>query len=102
MESIRKNLPFLHSNIPSLCFHIRELTILVSEHKLTFDIIGMSKSQLKLDKTNLNSVQIPGYNFEFTPTESNNGVTAIYIKNSNIHKKGLNYKLRNDLQIHSA
>ena len=49
---------------------------------------------MKLDKTNINSVQIPGYNFEFTPTESNNGGTAIYIK------KRLNCKLRNDLQIY--
>ena len=51
---------------------------------------------MKLDKTNINSVQIPGYSFEFTPTESNNGGTAIYIK------KRLNYKLRNDLQIYKS
>ena len=48
---------------------------------------------MKLDKTKINSVQIPGYNFEYN-TESNNGGTAIYIK------KRLNYKLRNDLQIY--
>ena len=59
---------------------ISELKILISEHKLTFDITEISKSWLKLNKTNLNSVQIPGYNFEFIPTECNNGGTAIYIK----------------------
>ena len=51
---------------------------------------------MKVDKTNINSVQIPRYNVEFTPTEGNNGGTAIYFK------KGLNYKLRNDLQIYKS
>ena len=69
MESTTNNLPFIHLNISSLSFHIGELTTLISEHKLTSDIIGISESRLKLDKTNLNSVQIPGYNIEFTPTE---------------------------------
>ena len=69
MESTTNNLPFIHLNISSLYFHIGELTTLISEHKLTSDIIGISESRLKLDKTNLNSVQIPGYNIEFTPTE---------------------------------
>ena len=41
-------------------------------------------------------MQIPGYNFEFTPTECNNGRTALYIK------KGLNYKLRNAIQIYKS
>ena len=93
MKSTTNNLSFIHLNISSLCFYIEELTTLISEHTLTFDIIAISESRLKLNKFNLNSVQIPGYNFEFTPTESNNGGTAIYIK------KRLNYKLRNDLQI---
>ena len=39
------------------------------KQKLTCDIIGISKSQQKLDKINLISVQIPWYNFEFTPTD---------------------------------
>ena len=41
-------------------------------------------------------MQIPGYNFEFTPTECNNGGTALYIK------KRLNYKLRNAIQIYKS
>ena len=80
MESTINNLSFIHLNISSLCFYIEELTTLISEHKLTFDIIAISESRLKLNKVHLNSVQIPGWNFEFTPTKSNNGGTAIYIK----------------------
>ena len=48
---------------------------------------------MRLNKAPLNSVIIPGYNFKFTATECSNGGTAIYIK------KGLNYKLRKDLEI---
>ena len=80
MESTTYNLSFLHLNISSLSFHIEELTNFIPEHKLTFDIIGISESRLKLNKTNLDSVQITGYNYEFTPTECSNGGIAIYIK----------------------
>ena len=42
----------------------------------------------------MTSIQLPGYNIEYTPTECNNGRTLLYIK------KGVNYKLRKDLQIY--
>ena len=51
---------------------------------------------MRLNKAPLYSVTIPGYNFEFTGTECSNGGTAIYIK------KGLNYKLRKDLEIYKS
>ena len=80
MESTTNSLSFLHLNIYFLFFHIGELTNLISEHNLAFEIIGINESWLKLNKTNQNSVQIPRYNSEFTPTECNNVGTAIYIK----------------------
>ena len=83
-------------NISSLSFHIEELTTLISEHNLTFDIFGVSETKLRLNKAPLNSVIIPGYNFEFTATECSDGDTTIYIK------KGLNYKLRKDLEIYKS
>ena len=87
---------FFHLNISSLSFHIEELTALISEHNLTFDIFGVSETKLRLNKAPLNSVITPGYNFEFTATECSNGGTAIYIK------KGLNYKLKKDLEIYKS
>ena len=60
MESTTNNLSFIQLNISSLCFYIEELATLISEHKLTFDITAKSESLLKLNKVNLNSVQIPG------------------------------------------
>ena len=41
-------------------------------HDLAFDINGIGKCRLKLDKATLNSLQIPAYNF--------NLYTALYIK----------------------
>ena len=80
MKNTTNNMSFFQLNISSLCFHIEELTTLISEHDLAFDIIGRRKCRLKLDEVPLNSVQIPGYNFEFTPTECNNGGTGLHIK----------------------
>ena len=34
---------FFHLNLSLLCFHIEELTTLISEHDLAFDIIGIKK-----------------------------------------------------------
>ena len=44
MENTTNNLSFLHLNISCICFHIEELRILISEQKLTFDIIAISES----------------------------------------------------------
>ena len=62
----------------------------------TSDVFGVSETKLRLNKAPLNSVIIPGHNFEFTATECSNGGRAIYIK------KGLNYKLRKDLEIYKS
>ena len=69
-----------HLNSSSLYFHIGELTTLISEHDLAFDITVISECRLKLNKAFLNSVKIPGYNFEFTPTKCNNEGTTLHIK----------------------
>ena len=96
LNNSKNCLSFLHLIISSLSFYIEELTTLISEHNLTFDIFGVSETKLRLNKAPLNSVIIPGYNFEFTATECSNGGTTIYIK------KGLNYKLRKDLEIYKS
>ena len=89
-------LSFFHLNISLLSFHIEELATVISEHNLAFDIFGVSETKLRVNKAPPNSVITPGYNFEFTATECSNGGTAIYVR------KGLNYKLRKDLEIHKS
>ena len=101
LSSLMKNsmncLSYLfHLNISSLPFHIEELSTLISEHNLVFDIFGVSETKLRLNKAPFNSAIIPGYNLEFTATECISSGTAIYIK------KGLNYKLRKDLEIYKS
>ena len=51
---------------------------------------------MRLNKAPLNSVIIPGFNFEFTATECSNGDTAIYTKT------GLNYKLSKYLEKYKS
>ena len=88
-----KHFSFFHLNISSLPFHFEELSTLIKEHNLNFDFLGISEYCLKLNQNPLTSVQLPGYNIEYTPTECNNGGTLLYVK------KGINCKLRKDLQI---
>ena len=37
-------------------------------------------TRLKLNRNSLNPISIPGYNIEYTPAESSNGGTLLYIK----------------------
>ena len=76
IKNATKNRSFFHF----LCIHIEDLITLKSEHDIGFDIIGISECPLKLNKAPLSFIQIPGYNFEFTPPECNNGGIALYIK----------------------
>ena len=96
MNNSKNCLSFVHLNISSLHFHIEELSTLISELNLAFVIFGVSETKLSLNKASLNSVILPGYNFEFTATECSSGGTAIYIN------KSLNYKLRKDLEIYKS
>ena len=96
MNNSKNCLPLFYLNISSLPFHIEELSTIISEHDLGFDIFGESETKLKLNKVPLNSVILSGYNFQFTTTECSSGGTAICIK------KGLNYKLRRDLEIYKS
>ena len=76
IKNATKNRSFFHF----LCIHTEDLITLKSEHDIGFDIIGISECPLKLNKAPLSFIQIPAYNFEFTPPECNNGGIALYIK----------------------
>ena len=93
-KNTNKHFSFFHLNVSSLPFHFEELSTLISERNLNFDFLGISESRLKLNQNPLTSVQLAGYSIEYTPTEYNNGGTLRYVK------KGINYKLRKDLQIY--
>ena len=88
------SLSFFHLKISSLPYHFEELYTLLTSNNLTFDILCISETRLKLNKTSLISISLPGYNIEYTTTESSNGGTLIYRKND------IKYILRQSLQIY--
>ena len=84
----------LHLNISALPFHINEFANLLSELNSNFKIIGITETRLTTKKDPVNSIEIPNYNIEHTPTESDKGVAFLYIP------KKINYKTRDDLKIY--
>ena len=84
---------YIHLNISSLSYYIDELNLLLSEIKHKPKIIAISESRLRKNKEPLSKIDIPGYNYEFTPTESEKGGTLLYLS------QGLKYKTRKDLNI---
>ena len=61
-----------------------------------FQIIGISETRIKQNKTTSSNIQIPNYTIEQCPTESSTGGTLLYIK------KDIIYKVRNDLKIYKS
>ena len=59
-------------------------------------IIAISESRTRKNKNTLSKIDIPGYDFEFTPTESEKGGALLYIS------KDLKYKNRTDLIMSQA
>ena len=90
-KNTNKHFSFFHLNISSLPFHFEELLTLITEHNLNFDFLRISESRLKLNQNPLTSVQLPGHNIEYIPTECSYGGTLPHVK------KGINYKLQKDL-----
>ena len=88
------SLSFFHLNISSLPHHFKKFSTILTENKLNFDFLEISESRIKLNRTPIISIQLPGYNLKYTPTESSNGGTLAYTK-----KTG-KYKCRKDLQIY--
>ena len=88
------SLSFFHLNISSLPHHFKKFSTILTENKLNFDFLEISESRIKLNRTPIISIQLPGYNLKYAPTESSNGGTLAYTK-----KVG-KYKCRKDLQIY--
>ena len=77
INNTNKHFYFFRLNISSLPFHFEELSTLIIQHNLNFGFLGILESRLKLNQNPLTSIQLPGYNIEYTPTECNNGRTLL-------------------------
>ena len=81
-----------HTNIGSISKHIDELRDTLSFLNYDFDIIGITETKIRKNiKTKVN-LDIDGYKYYYTPTESEKGGTLIYISDK------LNSKPRLDLE----
>ena len=89
-------LSLFHISTCSLPENIEELEYLLDKTKIDFDIIGISESRIKKDKSPINSINLKVYSYESCPTEFAAGGTLLYIINH------LSCKPRNDLCIYKS
>ena len=76
-----KNLSFLHLNIASLSKHKDELETMLKMINYQFDIIGISETKIEKNVTPIFDLNLQGYTYYGTPTESTKGGTLLYINN---------------------
>ena len=88
---VQNHFSVLHINIVSLSAHIDELKTLLSFLNHSFDIIGISETKISEQLNQNINLNIDGYTFEGTSTETHFGGVGLYIKN------GINFNKRNDL-----
>ena len=87
---------FIHLHISTLSYYIDELNLLLSQMKHRQKVIAISESRIRKNKNTLSKIDVPGYDFEFTPIESEKGGTLPYIS------QDLKYKNRADLNMSQA
>ena len=89
-------LSLFHINTCSLSKNIEEPEYLLDKTKTDFDVISISESRIKKDKSPINSINLKGYSHESCLTESGAGGTLLYINNN------LSYRPRNNLRIYKS
>ena len=77
----KKLFSILHLNIASLSKHIDDLTNLLANLQHDFDVITLTESKIKQDSQTLINLEIPGYTYFYTGTQTDFGGTIIYVKN---------------------
>ena len=90
------DLTIIHLNIFPLALHIDQLKLFLSLIKTKFDIICISESRITKSNSLTTNINIPGYNFEHTPTEFKTSGSLMYISGK------ISYKLRNHLNIYCS
>ena len=89
-----KKLSLMDLNISSLPYDFDELSELLNDLTIKFQIVGITESRLRSEKFPLSDINLPNYETEHMPTKANTGASLLYISNE------LNYKVRNNLYIH--
>ena len=81
-SSSNKELSIFHSNIRSLSLHLDELVGLANNLNQSFDVIGVSETWDSFENPIATNVEIPGYDFVFTRSHSQNGGVGMYVKSN--------------------
>ena len=88
----KKCFSIFHLNIASLERHHDDLVSLLSVLDFNFDIIGITESKIRNDKP-IKNINIDGYKYEFTPTETFFGGTTIYVRDIYEYEKRNEYSI---------
>ena len=79
-DMCKNTLSFLHNNVRSLKRNIEAFqNHLLSELSFSFNVIGVSETRIIKNQPLLFNPDLPGYNFEYTPTPLSAGGVGIYI-----------------------
>ena len=80
LETSTKDLSVLHMNIRSLALHFDELFNLLGCTDIDFQVIGLSEIKDSVDSPISANIDIPGYKFHHTSSQSAAGGVGIYVK----------------------
>ena len=93
---VKEQISSIWTSFHSPIYNIDQLHTLLGEININFHLIGITENQLKKDTTRTSNIDIKGYTFEHTPTETSSSGSLLYIKDT------LKYICRKDLQIYKA
>ena len=82
----RSDLTVIYLNISSLALQIDKLKLFLSLIKTKFHIICISESRITKNNSLTTNINIPGYSFEHTLTESKAGSSLMYISDKISYK----------------
>ena len=81
LESLDHTFSLFHCNIRSLSANFDNLITLLSEVKISFNIIGISETKIIADKDPVLNIQIPNYHFVSQPSSQTAGGVGFYVGN---------------------
>ena len=93
MELSDKDFRLFHMNIRSHSLHHDELHALLSSLNVNFQVIGLSEIKFSTETQVKSNIELPGYNFHYTPSQGSAGGVGLYVKSE------LKASQRNDLCI---
>ena len=82
---VKNNLNYFHLNISTLPHHFPELHTLLATSEIILDIIGITESRLKSNKSHLTNITLPNYNIGHCPTNGPSDGALPYINEDIIY-----------------